>query len=94
MQLRITYSTATGGETVVTTTPFVIMAWERTCRTKMSAVFDTGLGMEDLLTLAWEATRAGGTTVPPFEQWAKTVTEIKMGGTDETVPTKPAASGD
>jgi len=90
VQLRIILSLR-DGDIEVSTTPFVVMAWERQYKTKMSAVFDTGLGMEDLLYLGWEGSKAAGITVKPFDQWAKEVKEVRLAGS-ESVPTSAAAS--
>lgn len=92
MQLRLAV-TISGTESEVTTTPFSIMEWERQHKTKMSAIFDTGLGMEDLLYLAWAATKASGVTVPQFDLWARTVSAIRVvPNGDDDRPTLAAAS--
>jgi len=89
MQLRISYTNA-GQTGEALTSPSVVIAWERKYQTKISRVADTGLGMEDLAFLAWEATRASGTVVPPFETWIEALEEITAG--DEGRPTSAAPS--
>lgn len=89
MQLRIEYTIdSTPAEAV--TNPFSVMGWERKYKTKISRISEDGLGMEDLLYLCWEAVKATGTVVPPFEVWAATVEKIRTVGDDESNPTKAA----
>jgi len=89
VQLRIEYSIDDTPNQVVTN-PFSVMAWERKYKTKISRISDDGLGIEDLLYLCWEAVKASGVVVPPFEIWAATVQTIRTVGDDENTPTSPA----
>lgn len=91
MQLRIQYTIdGTPYETV--TNPFSVMQWERKYKTKVSNISTDGFGIEDTLYLAWEAVKAGGVVVPPFDVWAATVQSIRTVSDDEAVPTSPAPS--
>lgn len=88
MQLHIRYRiTDTADDVDVVTNPFSVMQWERKYSTKISRIADDGLGIEDLLYLGWEATKAAGVVVPPFDIWAATVAKIETTG-EETNPTK------
>lgn len=89
MQLRISYTIDSATNETVTN-PFAVMQWERKYKTKISRISDDGLGIEDLLYLCWEAVKAAGTLVPPFDIWAATVESIKTVADDEGTPTKPA----
>lgn len=89
MQLRIAYTIDSQPAEVVTN-PFAVMQWERKYKTKISRISEEGLGIEDLLFLCWEAVKAEGGIVAPFEIWAATVQAIKTVGDDEGTPTSPA----
>jgi hypothetical protein len=91
MQLKIAY-TIEGQTTEVTTNPFAVMQWERRYKTKISRISHDGLGIEDLLFLCWEAIKAQGTTVAPFEVWAAVVETVTTVADDDAVPTRPAPS--
>jgi hypothetical protein len=90
MQLRLRYVHREEGTKEVTTTPMCIIEWER--RTK-KAFTDARFGMEDMTFLAWEATKASGQVVTPFDDWARALTDIEY-ISDETVPTRGALSAD
>ena len=88
MQLNIRYRLADQPADVdVQTNPFSVMAWERKYNTKISRISDEGLGMEDLLYLAWEASKAAQIVVAPFDIWAAAVEHIETIDTDNR-PTK------
>lgn len=89
MQLKIAYTIDSHTADVVTN-PFAVMQWERKYKTKISRISDEGLGIEDLLYLCWEAVKASGTVVPPFDVWAANVETIKTVADDEGSPTSPA----
>lgn len=94
MELTITVTTV--DETYqVTTTPWVIMAWERKYKTKVSKVATDGLGLEDLAYLAWEASKTSGRTVPmSFDAFAQSIKGLELGGDDNATPTLAAPSVD
>lgn len=92
MQLRIHYTTTDGTPVEVSTTPFSVMQWERKYTTKVSRIGEDGLGIEDLLYLAWEATKAAGTIVTPFDTWAATIADIRTVSDETARPTNPALS--
>ena len=72
------------GPRTVTTTLEVIVAWERKFKRKASELA-TGLGIEDLLFLAWKSALVHGVTVPlEFAAFIKKCDDIEVVG-DETV---------
>jgi hypothetical protein len=63
MQLRLKATFNDGTINEVVTNLSTIVAWERKYKRKASEMA-SGIGVEDLAYLCYEATRAGGTTVP------------------------------
>ena len=90
MQLRLRYTHREEGTREVVTTPMCIIEWER--RTK-KAFSDATFGMEDMTFLAWEAVKAAGGIVTPFDDWARALTDIEY-VSDQTRPTQGALSAD
>jgi len=89
VQLRIRYETKDANREVITT-PFAIIAWER--QYKRSIGDGNGLSMEDLAFLCWEAVKASGEVVPPFDHWAAGLRSINLESGDESRPTSPEPS--
>lgn len=86
MRLPITYTLSDNTTHTVVATPAVIMAWERRMKTKVSKLSD-GVGMEDLLFMAWEASRFAGRNVPSaFDDFAPLVVEIQAGESEVVTP--------
>ena len=92
MQLLLTYEIE-GAERTVPTTPYVWMQWEQRTGRSTFHLGTEGLGMQDLLFLAWEGCKAAQVVVPPFDIWAKTVQAISVTAED-THPTKAVPSAD
>ena len=63
MQLRLKATFNDGTISEVVTNLSTVVAWERTYKRKASEMA-SGIGVEDLAFLCYEATRASGTTVP------------------------------
>jgi hypothetical protein len=63
MQLRLKATFNDGTVNEVVTNLSTIVAWERKYKRKASEMA-SGIGVEDLAFLCYEATRASGTTVP------------------------------
>ena len=63
MQLRLKATFNDGTANEVVTNLSTIVAWERKYKRKASEMA-SGIGVEDLAYLCYEATRASGTTVP------------------------------
>ena len=72
--------------------PATIMAWERKMKTKVSKLAE-GVGMEDLLFMAWDATKAAGLpTSATLEEFAATVYTVENGEGEAPAPFDGAAS--
>ena len=63
MQLRLKATFTDGTVNEVTTNLMTVVSWERKYKRKASDMA-SGIGVEDLAFLCYEATRASGTTVP------------------------------
>ena len=61
LKLKVTFNDGTVNE--VTTNLMTVVSWERKYKRKASEMA-SGIGVEDLAYLCYEATRASGTTVP------------------------------
>ena len=61
LKLKATFNDGTVNE--VTTNLMTVVSWERKYKRKASEMA-SGIGVEDLAFLCYEATRASGTTVP------------------------------
>jgi hypothetical protein len=61
LKLKATFNDGTVNE--VTTNLMTVVSWERKYKRKASEMA-SGIGVEDLAYLCYEATRASGTTVP------------------------------
>lgn len=83
MKITLTYDLGDGPVTVSTTLE-VIVAWERKFQRKASEMAK-GLGMEDLLFLAWKSSLVHAVTVPvEFDAFIKKCQNLEVGD-DETV---------
>ena len=63
--------------------PGVVDVWERKNQTKFSRIQTDGLGMGDLLFMAYECRRFDGSVTDPFDVWKWTVTDIGLTTADE-----------
>lgn len=91
MELNIEVTTSDDTYTV-TTTPWVIMLWERRYKAKVSNL-SNGVGAEDLLFMAWEASKMAGRQVPiSFDSFAQAVVNITVIDGDSARPTVAAPS--
>lgn len=92
MKISINYRTTGNPPSTITTTPKVMVEWERHMKTKATRA---DVGIEDLCFMVWESLRTAGTTVPPFDVWLSTVEDLDVAdGADQTVPTGAAPSAD
>lgn len=86
MRITLTYDLGNGPVTV-TTTLEVIVAWERKFQRK-AADLAKGLGMEDLLFLAWKSSLVHGVTVPlEFDAFIKKCQDLEVGDNEQVRPT-------
>jgi len=78
MQLRLKATFTDGTVNEVVTNLSTVVAWERKYKRKASEMA-TGIGVEDLAYLCYEATRASGTTVPgTLDQFISSLTSIDV----------------
>lgn len=89
LTLKVTHATGTHE---LTTRPWTICQWENKHKTKISKVSTDGIGMADMLWLAWRQLHDDGLIDGNFEDWARTVHEVEPIDTDTENPTKPAPS--
>ena len=77
----------------VVTNLFVIISWERKFK-RRSSDLASGIGMEDLAFMAYEASKQQGHPVPiSFDEFIKKLEDLEVVETANAVPTKEA-SGD
>jgi len=80
-QLKVTKTDGT--DAVHTIGPRQIVAFERHWKTGLAKAFQVDQKMEHLFWLAWEAERASGVTVPPFnDAYLDTLANVEIVSTD------------
>jgi len=81
----------TDGETYrVITNLFVIISWERKFKRRASDL-SSGIGMEDLAFMAYEASKQQGHPVPvSFDEFVKKLEDLEVVETESAVPTQEA----
>ena len=81
----------TDGETYqVVTNLFVIISWERKFKRRASDLA-SGIGMEDLAFMAYEASKQQGQPVPiSFDEFIKKLEDLEVVETESAVPTQEA----
>jgi hypothetical protein len=78
MQLKLKATFTDGTVNEVTTNLMTVVSWERKYKRKASEMA-SGIGVEDLAYLCYEATRASGTTVPgSLDQFIATLLSIDV----------------
>lgn len=93
MRLTLRY-TREGQTHEVTTSLAVIVAWERKFRAK-AAQLANQIGAEDLLFLAFEASKRQNVVVPvDFDKFVEQVTDVEVVDSEAANPTQPEQSGD
>lgn len=82
------------GEYEVKTNLYVIVTWERKFKRKASDIQSTGIGMEDLAFMAYEASKQAGITIPAmFDDFIKRLVTLEVVETENTNPTEGATGG-
>lgn len=76
----------------ITTKPWTLRQWEVTHKTKISKIGETGIGMDDMLWMAWRQLHDAGLIDGNFDQWGPKVLEIEPIEDGESDPTHPAPS--
>lgn len=75
--LRLAITTA--GETqTLNITPRTAVAFERHFKTGLAKAFGQEQRLEHLYWLAWEALRASGVSVKPFDTWLESVDKVEF----------------
>jgi hypothetical protein len=78
MQLKLKATFIDGTVNEVTTNLMTVVSWERKYKRKASEMA-SGIGIEDLAYLCYEATRASGITVPgTLDQFITSLTSIDV----------------
>ena len=74
----------------VITNLFVIISWERKFKRRASDL-SSGIGMEDLAFMAYEASKQQGHPVPiSFDEFVKKLEDLEVVETETAVPTQEA----
>jgi len=93
MKLTLSVRLADGETYQVTTNLFVIISWERKFKRRASDL-SSGIGMEDLAFMAYEASKQQGHPVAiSFDEFVKKLEDLEVVETASPVPTQEA-SGD
>ena len=83
MQLKLKATFTDGTVNEVTTNLMTVVSWERKYKRKASDMA-SGIGVEDLAYLCYEATRASGTTVPgSLDQFISSLLSIDVLETED-----------
>lgn len=89
MKLYITV-TRYGTDTVVSTMPSDLVAWERDNGRSVTAWADNPPSYSDVAFLAWRAATRGQNPRPDFDVWLDDgVTDLTLGDVDPGTPTQP-----
>jgi hypothetical protein len=90
MKLTLSVRLADGETYQVTTNLFVIISWERKFKRRASDL-SSGIGMEDLAFMAYEASKQQGHPVQiSFDEFVKKLEDLEVVETASAVPTKEA----
>lgn len=82
------------GEYQVTTNLYVIVTWERKFKRKASDIQSSGIGMEDLAFMAYEASKQAGITIPAmFDDFIKRLVTLEVVEAESANPTEEATGG-
>jgi hypothetical protein len=93
MKLTLSVKLADGETYQVVTNLFVIISWERKFKRRASDLA-SGIGMEDLAFMAYEASKQQGHPVAiSFDEFVKKLEDLEVVETASAVPTQEA-SGD
>jgi len=70
--------TIDGEEQLLPVKPKSVVAFERQFKMGLTRAFGADQKMEHIYWLGWEAMRASGVVVKPFDQWLDTVDECQL----------------
>lgn len=94
MQLRLKVQRQNENAYEVTTSLAVIVAWERRFKRRASDL-GSGVGMEDLAFMAYEASQRAGILVPAtLDAFINTIELLEVVDSEPATFTEPAPSGD
>jgi len=94
MQLRLKVQRQNEDAYEVTTSLGVIVAWERRFRRRASDL-GSGIGMEDLAFMAYEASQRAGVIVPAtLDQFINSIENLEIVDNEPATFTQPEPSGD
>jgi hypothetical protein len=94
MQLRLKVQRQNEDAYEVSTSLAVIVAWERRFKRRASDL-GSGVGMEDLAYMAYEASQRAGIIVPAsLDAFINTIENLEVVDNDPESFTQPAQSGD
>lgn len=87
MKLRLRAEFHDGHAEEVTVSPLAIIGWEKWSGRRMSSMAsdEGGIGMSDMVWMAWEQTRLQQGTTDEYETWAALLADLEA--VDETTPT-------
>jgi len=96
MRFKLNVTLSDGRAYVAHITPWVWVAWERRTKGKVANIATSGLGMEDMAFLAYEALKpAHLSELPPtFDSFVQALEQVEPVEDPETDPTPPVASAD
>jgi hypothetical protein len=93
MNIKMQVDTGTGPRELQTTL-WAVVQWERKFKVKASDMAK-GMGMEDLVFLAYCSEQAAGNPIPAvFDDYVRKVRTIDVIGTDDETPTQGAPTGE
>lgn len=91
MKLTLRVKTLDSEPYEVVTNLFVIISWERKFKRRASDLA-SGIGMEDLAFMAYEASKQQGHPVPiSFDEFVKKLEDLEVQETASAVPTREAS---
>ena len=91
MKLTLRVKTLDSEPYEVLTNLFVIISWERKFKRRASDL-SSGIGMEDLAFMAYEASKQQGHPVPiSFDEFVKKLEDLEVTETASAVPTREAS---
>jgi hypothetical protein len=78
MKIPLTVEYADGTTEDITPSPMAIIGWEKWSGRKMTDLTSDsgGIGMGDMVFMAWEQVRLSGRTTEEFDHWATSLADI------------------
>jgi hypothetical protein len=73
--IQVTLTFDDGGKVDLDCRPFAIELWERATKQKLFGL-EAGAGLGDLMRIAYEELKLGGTDVGKYDDWAATIRNV------------------